>query len=130
MRIFLKILTSLLLLINGIGALYGGGSLILYPDGSNIQLSLELLKPTPFTNYLIPGIVLFIANGLGSLLVLVKILLDHKDYWLWVIAQGLILSGWIIFQILLIQFVYFLHFVLFAAGIALIVLGWNQKYLK
>lgn len=123
MKVFLKIITSLLLLINGIGAIYGGGNLILHPDGSSIQLSIHWLQHTPFNNYLIPGIILFIANGLLSVFVFIALLLKHKNYpWL-VMAQGAILTGWIVIQILLIQTIYFLHIILGSVGIALIVLG-------
>lgn len=130
MKIFLKIFTVLLLLLNGIGAVYGGGNLILHPDGSSIQLSLQWLKHTPFDNYTIPGIILFIANGLCSFIVLTALVLKRKNYPLLVIAQGIILTGWIIIQILLIQTVYFLHIILGAVGIALIVSGWILKHLN
>jgi hypothetical protein len=119
----LKILTGLLLVFNGTGALYGGGNLILHPDGSSIQLSAHWLEHTPFPNYLIPGIVLFIANGLFSLYVLICLLVNNRHYpWL-VIAQGVILSGWIIIQVLLIRTVYFLHIILGLVGVALMLLG-------
>jgi hypothetical protein len=127
MKAFLKILTSLLLLFNGLGAVYGGGNLILHPDGSSIQLSEEWLKQTPFTNYFIPGLILFIANGLCSLIVLTALLLNLKNYSWLIIAQGAILTGWIIIQILLILTIYFLHIILGAVGIALILLGWIQN---
>jgi len=123
MKFFLKVITSLLLLINGIGAIYGGSNLILHPDGSSIQLSLQWLQHTPFHNYFIPGIILFIANGLLSMFVFMALLLKYKNYpWL-VIAQGVVLTGWIVIQILLIQTVYFLHIILGSFGIALILLG-------
>jgi len=123
MKVFLKIITSLLLLINGIGAIYGGGNLILHPDGSSIQLSLHWLQHTPFNNYLIPGIILFIANGLLSVFVFIALLLKYKNYSWLVMAQGAILTGWIVIQILLIQTIYFLHIILGSVGIALILLG-------
>ena len=119
----MKIFTSLLLLFNGTGAVYGGVNLILHPDGSSLRLSLDLLKYTPFKDYLIAGIILFIVNGLFSFFVLIKLLLNQKNYSWFVIAQGLILTGWIIIQVFLIQTVYFLHFILISTGIVLIVLG-------
>jgi hypothetical protein len=129
-KAFLKILTVLLLLFNGIGAIYGGGNLILHPDGSSIELSPDWLKHTPFPDYLIPGIILFIANGLLSVFVLGTLLLKHRNYHTFVIAQGIILVGWIAIQIMLIQTIYFLHGILGAVGLALIILGWLQKDLR
>jgi hypothetical protein len=92
----LNITATILLLFNGIGALYGGWNLITHPDGSSLQLSLQLLENTPFRNYLIPGIILFITNGLFSLLSLMILLLRLKNYEWFVVIQGLILCGWII----------------------------------
>jgi len=124
MKTFLNILASVFLLFNGIGALYGGWNLMLYPDGSSIQLSMDWLRHTPFVDYRIPGFILFIANGLLSAFASIALLLNIKQSpWL-VIAQGAILTGWILVQILLIQTIYFLHFICVSVGIALIIVGW------
>jgi hypothetical protein len=124
MKTFLNISASILLLFNGIGALYGGWNLMLYPDGSSIQLSMDWLRHTPFVDYRIPGFILFTANGLFSAFAFITLLLELKQYpWL-VIAQGAILTGWILIQILLIQTIYFLHFICISVGIVLIVAGW------
>jgi len=124
MKIVLNIIASVLLLFNGIGAIYGGLNLITHPDGSSIQLSSEWLKHTPFHNYLIPGIVLLIANGLLSILVFIALLFNHRKYpWL-VTAQGVILAGWILIQMMMIQTVYFLHIILGSVGVLLIITGY------
>ena len=123
MKIGLNIIASALLLFNGIGAIYGGLNLIIHPDGHSIQLSSEWLKHTPFQDYLIPGIVLLIANGLFSILAFIFLLFNHRKYpWL-VTAQGIILAGWIVIQMLMIQTVYFLHIILGSVGLALIIIG-------
>jgi hypothetical protein len=113
----------ILLLFNGIGALYGGWGLMTHPDGSSIKLSLHWLEHTPFRDYLIPGIILFITNGLFSLITVCMLLLRYRNYAWFVILQGLILSGWIVIQILLIQTINFLHFVLGSTGIGLVAAG-------
>lgn len=124
MKIFLKIIASLLLLFNGTGAIYGGWSFITHPDGSGLQMSLDFLKHSPFHNYLIPGIVLLIANGLLSFVALISLLFNTRHYAWLVIAQGFILLGWILIQIILIQTFNLLHFILITVGILLIVTGW------
>ncbi len=117
-------LASILLLFNGIGALYGGWNLMMHPDGSSIQLTPDWLLHTPFTNYFIPGLVLFIFNGLFSMVAFAALLFKHRLYpWL-IMAQGAILMGWIVIQMLLIQTVYFLHYVMGGTGIALLVAGY------
>lgn len=127
MKTFLTITASLLLIFNGIGALYGGLNLIIHPDGSSMQMSLDFLKHTPFQNYLIPGIILFIANGLFSFIVLTAVIFKHLYAPFLVLAQGAILTGWIIIQIVLIQTIHSFHIIMGSAGIALIVVGWLLK---
>lgn len=124
MKRILIILASILLLFNGIGAIYGGWNLMMHPDGSSIQLAPGWLKHTPFTNYFIPGLVLFIFNGLFSILAFVALILNHRMYpWL-IMAQGAILAGWIVIQMLLIQTVNLLHYIMGGTGIALLIVGY------
>jgi len=122
-----KIASIILLLFNLIGAFYGGINLIINPNGSSIQLSLDLLKHTPFNDYLIPGVILLSANGLFCAFVLLKVLKNSRTYGRLIIAQGIILTGWIIIQILLIRTIFALHFILGGVGIFLIILGWFQN---
>ena len=124
MKTLLKFIAAALLLFNGIGAIYGGGNLILHPDGSSIQLTMDWLEHTPFKDYLIPGIVLFIANGIFSFIALAAMLLKVNNYAWLVMAEGAILTGWIVIQMLMIQTVYFLHYVMGGVGLVLIVVGY------
>ncbi len=120
----LFILSIALLLINGLGALYGGGNLMMYPDGSGFGIPLSLLAHTPFHDFLIPGIILFVVNGLSSIAVCASLLLNVRYSWLLVMVQGAVLVGWIVIQVILIQGVGFLHFLYGFVGLALIVIGW------
>lgn len=123
MKRFLSVISSLLLIFNGAGALYGGWNLMTYPDGSSIHLSLHWLEHTPFTDYLIPGIILFITNGLFSFFAFIALLLKAKKYDRLVMAQGAILTGWIIIQMILIQTIHSLHIIVGSVGIGLIIAG-------
>jgi hypothetical protein len=51
----------------GMGAISGGLPMILSPDGSSMGMGLELLEKSPFTSYLIPGLILVAINGAGQL---------------------------------------------------------------
>jgi hypothetical protein len=119
----LKILTYILLLFNGIGAIYGGSSLIFIPDGSGMNLSLQWLQATPFVNYLIPGLLLFTVNGLFSLSIFVLMLLGYPGYSWFVIAQGIVLIGWIVIQIIMMNTVVPLHLIMGATGFILTICG-------
>jgi hypothetical protein len=47
----------------GLGAVGGGLVLILDPSGSKLGIPVELLKNTPFSTYLVPGIVLYLTSA-------------------------------------------------------------------
>ena len=97
------------------------------PSGQSIGLPIEFLKKTPFDNFLIPGIILFFANGVLSLVTAILVIKKIKDYpWL-IIFQGLILSGWLTMQ-LIFNFAFFypvMHLTCYAVGLMLILIG-NQ----
>ena len=61
----LVVLLSLL----GIGAAVSAAMLIVAPDGHLIQLPQSLLANAPFTNFLVPGILLFVFIGVYPLVV-------------------------------------------------------------
>jgi hypothetical protein len=71
MKTIVQVICFVLLLVNGLGALYGGFLLMVDPSGSKMQMPLSYLEHSPFSNYLIPGIILFIVNGLFSFVTLV-----------------------------------------------------------
>ena len=128
MKIFVNYSIIILLLFNGIGALYGGTNFILHPNGDSMGMSVNWLTHTPFKDYLVPGIVLVIVNGLFSILILFAFLFKYKSSSLLVILQGLILFTWIFIQVFLLRTVHFLHIALAATGLALIILGMIKSY--
>lgn len=123
-RIF-KIIAIILLLFNAISALFGGWSLMSDPSGESLEIPFRFLEHSPFENFLVPGIILFISNGLFSLLFAVMALLKFMNYSWLVIFQGFILVGWLIIQIIMIRDFYGpLHVLYFSVGILLISTGW------
>lgn len=120
----------MLLVFNGAGAVYGGYQLITHPDGSSLQLDLQFLEDSPFNNYLIPGIVLFLLNGVCSLVVIIALLLKSRYAALLIAAQGFVLLCWIAIQMIMINIVYYLHFVMGGTGVLLLVCGlilWRNR---
>ena len=60
----------LLLAILGLSAIGGGGALIISPSGKLLGgLPLSILQHSPFDNFLIPGIILFIILGVFPLFI-------------------------------------------------------------
>lgn len=127
---FLKMLASFLLLFNGVGAIYGGWNLILYPDGSKLNMSTEILVHSPFTNFLVPGLILYIVNGLFSLVILFLLLIHYKKYAGLVALQGFILCTWLTVQMLMLHMMVPLHAVLGMMGLLLIFCGWKLNHIE
>jgi hypothetical protein len=50
-----------------VSALFGGWVLMKDPTGGIIYMPVENMKYSPFSDYLIPGIILFVFNGLFNL---------------------------------------------------------------
>lgn len=121
------ILTSFLLLFNGVGAVYGGWNLMAHPDGSSMDLSLSWLQHSGFKDFLIPGIVLFVTNGLFSLFIFAALLGKYRNRAWLIICQGAILTGWIIIQVIIIRTIVPLHIVLAILGLLLIVCGYMLR---
>lgn len=130
MKQVLNITIASLLLFNGIAAIYGGINFILYPDGSSLNIPLKYLGPTPFKSYLIPGIILFIVNGVSSILVFMALIRKSPLASGLVMMQGVLLTGWILVQVVLLQIVYPLHLWMGAVGLLLIILGGIRNFLS
>lgn len=127
----IRTITSVvLLLFNGIGAIGGGMMFITDPSGSSMGMHTELLSNSPFSNYLIPGIILFLANGMLSISIAILVIKKHKYAALLIMLQGCILCGWIVIQIYLLQLVSTLHIVMFCTGFLLFLCGVISKYTK
>jgi hypothetical protein len=95
------------------------------PSGETLGMPLRFLEHSPFENFLVPGIILFIVNGLFSLLFAIMAMLRFLNYSWLVIFQGFILLGWLIIQIIMIREFYApLHVLYFIIGLLLIATGW------
>jgi hypothetical protein len=128
MKNAIKIISIILLLLNGIGAFYGSYHLITDPTGSSLQLPKSYLDKSPFESYQIPGIILFIAIGLFSFLALFLLLFNHRNANQFIMLQGIILTGWILVQVLLIQIFYPpLHLTFLLIGLTLFICGYYLR---
>ena len=106
----------------GLGALFGGGSLILDPSGASLGLPAEFLEGSVFPDYLVPGIVLFCVLGIGSFVVVYGVL--RSAAWAW--PAGLALGGatlvWLLVQVLIIRTYFYLQPVIATVGVFVVVL--------
>lgn len=79
----------------GVGALFGGGALILAPDGHLLGMPTTLLAGSPFPSFLVPGIILFTVVGLAPLLAAAITVRRQAFAPLAAVAVGLTLIGWV-----------------------------------
>jgi uncharacterized membrane protein len=115
--------TGALQLFVGIGAVVSGVGFILDPDGSNLSMSVEFLKESPFEDFLIPGITLLSINGLGSILGSFFSFRHHLFAGKMSMILGVAMVIWISAQVYWISWISWLQPVFFVLGIIEIILG-------
>lgn len=112
-------------LFNALGAFYGGGSMILDPFGRPMGMSPPgEMAGLRFGSYLIPGVVLLIANGLLPTAVVIGALAKQRWSVRGHVFAGLVLTGWTAVEVMMLGWVSFLQPLMLGVGIALLALGW------
>ena len=107
----------------GIGGVAGGFGLVTEPSGANLGFQVDLLGKSPFSNYLIPGLVLLLINGIGSLAGGVLSFLRYRYASPCAIALGAFLMIWIVAQVWWIGLTIWLQPLFFGLGVIELVLG-------
>lgn len=96
----------LLILIHfqGLSGLVGGIGLVIDPTGESLQIPISWLDNSPFSDYLIPGLILMIVLGFFPIITLYR--LWFKMNWALLFAKvlGLALIVWIAVEILIIDY--------------------------
>ena len=123
MRSLLFILVSFIAVTSTLSGLL----MISNPDGGVLNLPRSLLDGTPFNDFLIPGILLTGAVGFVNLLAVFYNLQRHPNRYNWAIAGGMMISGWIITQMILIQTIHWLHFIYLGVGMRIILIAYQLK---
>ncbi|MFC1799377.1 hypothetical protein ACFL2Z_00485 [Candidatus Eisenbacteria bacterium] len=111
----------------GLGAVAGGLGLALDPSGANLRMPLEMLEDSPFTTFLIPGIVLFAVNGLVSLAGAVLTFTRRRYAGELAMALGAFLVAWIVVQVYWVHGIHWLHWLYFILGLLELALGWSMR---
>ena len=118
-----RIISICLLLLTGINAIIAGALFMLDPSGKKMGMSTSYLSYSPFSTFLIPGITLFVVNGLLNIIAAIACIRKYKHYPTLIILQGLLLSGWIIVQVIWVKDFNALHFVMLSIGVLLLADG-------
>ena len=130
---FYKNLLIFLLGFLSLGAFYGGLVLIISPDGAILGMPLDLLKYSPFKNFLVPGIILLAIFGIFPFYTIygllqkpdnkffnsLNLLSDYHFAWTFSIYTGIALIIWINIQTLMLNSVGIIH--TFYAGLGILI---------
>jgi hypothetical protein len=132
-EIYILYVFQLILAINGLVA---GVMLALKPDGSLLQMDPSFLDGSPFGSFLVPGLLLFVFNGLLPLLCLAGSVwrfrmkgvewlnLYPEKHWSWALTlySGFGTLIWIVVQQLMTQY-FILQPIIMIFGILILVLN-------
>jgi hypothetical protein len=112
----------------GIGALAGGLSLVAAPDGGVMGFETSILEGSPFSDFLIPGLILGGVFGVGSLVVAAMGIRHHPLAPFVAFGIGCAQMIWIVIQLLIIETVSFLHPLMFLTGLGIAVasVAWGR----
>lgn len=114
------------------------------PDGRLLQMPLSWLQSSPFSSFLIPGLILALLLGVFPLLLLpalwfkpklqrLQVLNVYKQrHWAITFALylGVMMVGWINFQLLFVQRYFWLQPVIALVGLAIIIFSLLPSVLR
>jgi len=110
------------------GAIPAGLSMIFDPSGNGIGISTEILVESPFRNFFIPGIFLFVINGLFNILGAFFSFSKNKYAGVLGLGLGILLVIWICIQVYITGLIHFLQPLFFTIGIIEIILSYKYAY--
>ena len=106
----LNLIGIILLFVTGLNALAAGLSMIVEPSGRGLGMTVEsVLQHSPFHSFLIPGLTLFTAIGLFCIISAIFTIRKWKNFDYLIMLQGVILFGWIFFQIIFLRQFNWMH---------------------
>ncbi|HOY30579.1 MAG TPA: hypothetical protein PKW80_01750 [Bacteroidales bacterium] len=128
-----KVFTNILIVLLGllaVGALFGGGALMIAPDGELLKMPVTILDSSPFINFFVPGLILFSVLGLAPAILMYALIKKPKCrfcerlnffkdmFWAWTYSIYVAFATiiWIVVEIYFIQAVVWVHifYVLYA----------------
>ncbi len=123
----MKILLIILVSFIAITSTLSGLMMMSDPDGGILNLSVQLLQPTPFKSYLLPGILLTGVVGLVNIAAVYTNIMRSSSRYNWSLFGGITITGWIVAQMILIQSMHGLHFIYLCAGLLIILMAYQLK---
>lgn len=130
LTVIARVMSIILLAVVGITALLGGSALIIDPSGQLMNLNVDGLIDTMFSDYRAPGIILFLVIGVLSSSAAILVVGNFKSYPTLIFYQGLLLTGWIMAQIYLLPEMHYMQAVYGLFGVMLMLLGSYLSQIK
>ncbi len=136
-------LLPILHLLISLNALVAGFLMLIKPNGSLLKMEPGWLEHSPFRDYLIPGLILFLLIGGGTAVTFTGLLKKNKwkwpevfnlyeeRYWAWTwsLYMGIILLIWITFQLIMTKY-FWLQPVIIFMGLGIIIVTLFPRVMK
>ena len=117
-----------------LGAFYGGIAMIISPDGALLGMPVDMIRNSPFPDFLIPGIILLLTFGAFPVFVIygllkkpqsrffqrLNLLHDYHFAWTFSIYIGIGQIIWIDVQTLILNAVDLIHIIYSGLGILIV----------
>lgn len=124
-------LLIVLQIVLGLGAIFGGGALLIDSSGEMIGMPLSMLEGSPFGSFLIPGIILLVVLGILPLIVAyglmkkrqwqaaetLNLFPDRTWAWAYSLYIGFMLIIWITVQVYIIKGMAVIHLFYISLGL-------------
>lgn len=107
----------------GLGGASGGFGLVTEPSGANLGFQVDMLSKSPFSDYLIPGLILLVVIGFGSLAGGILSILRYRYFSEIAAVSGAFLVIWITAQVWWIGLRVWLQPLFFCLGVVELALG-------
>jgi hypothetical protein len=117
-------------LLLGVGALVGGGALMLAPDGGLLRIPPSLLEGSPFHSFLWPGVILFTVLGVAPIGVAWLSVQRRAFAPMAAIAVGTALVVWITVEMVMLSgagSLAWAFYLVLGTSLAAVGLGWHRS---
>ncbi|MBX9782626.1 MAG: hypothetical protein K2X48_04945 [Chitinophagaceae bacterium] len=123
MKLFLMILLGFV----GFTSAVCGALMMIEPSGSFLMLDPVWLKHSSFKDYSAPGLILCVV-GAANLFAWYRVS-GKKTQWLWwALAAGILIIGYELVQMILLQFTYWLQYIYIISGFFIVLTSLQLKH--
>jgi len=110
-------LLATICLVTGITAIAGGIALVASPDGALIDVPTSRLSHSPFSTFLVPGLLLLLVVGGSNAIAGWLVIRDRLSANAWAFAGGVALLGWIVTEMVLLRTINVLQLMYFGTSV-------------